>query len=113
MDVTSEFYAQELPNHAGEILGGRSIDALNSNDKIKKVVPSFRQTIFLKEGIELTYNAYVKSNYQFGIDWGFEGDTDRIIKKWCKKNGISIEKMNLHFIDYLKTATWKDKKSII
>ena len=110
VDVTSEFYAQELPNHAGEILGGRSIDALNSNDKIKKVVPSFRQTIFLKEGIELTYNAYVKSNYQFGIDWGFEGDTDRIIKKWCKKNGISIEKMNMHFIDYLKTATWKDKK---
>lgn len=93
--------------------GGRSIDALNSNDKIKKVVPSFRQTIFLKEGIELTYNAYVKSNYQFGIDWGFEGDTDRIIKKWCKKNGISIEKMNLHFIDYLKTATWKDKKKVL
>ncbi len=25
VDVTSEFYAQELPNHAGEILGGRSI----------------------------------------------------------------------------------------
>ena len=22
VDVTSEFYAQELPNHAGEILGG-------------------------------------------------------------------------------------------
>lgn len=109
VDVTSDFYAQELPDRAGEILGGRSIDTLNSNDKIKKIVPSFRQTIFLREGIEMTYNAYIKNNYQLGIDWEFEGDTDRIIKKWCSRNGINIEKMNLRFIDYLRTATIADK----
>ena len=109
IDITSEFYAKELPIHAGEILGGRSIDTLNSNDKIKKIVPSFRQTIPLKKGIEMTINAYRNTNFQYGIDWEFEGDTDRIIGKWCKRNSISVESVNLHFIDYLGTATIADE----
>ena len=58
IDITSDFYAKELPSRAGEILGGRSIDRFNSNDKIKAVVPLFRHTISLRKGIEMTYNAY-------------------------------------------------------
>lgn len=71
---------------------GRSIDALNSNDKIKKVVPSFRQTIFLKEGIELTYNAYVKSNYQFGIDWGLKVIQTELLKSGVKRMVLALKK---------------------
>lgn len=110
VDITSEFYAQEIPSRSGEILGGRSIDALNSNAKIKKIVPEFRQTISLKEGIEKTINAYITQNYQYGIDWKFDADTDRIIKKWCKKQGINPNQYNLHFTDYLGNATPKDKR---
>ncbi|WP_273163862.1 NAD-dependent epimerase/dehydratase family protein [Bacteroides fluxus] len=110
VDITSEFYAKELPSRAGEILGGRSIDSFNSNDKIKRLVPSFCQTIPLAKGIEMTYNAYIENNYQFGIDWKFEGDTDRIVKKWCRKKDINIEELNLSFIDYLNNATTSDKR---
>lgn len=110
IDVTSEFYAKEIPSRAGEILGGRSIDALNSNDKIKSVVPLFRQTISLKEGIAMTYNAYTDNNYQYGIDWEFEGDTDRIIKKWCMANSIKTKELNLRFVDYLGNASVADKR---
>ena len=108
-DINSIDYANEVPSRAGEILGGRSIDGIVSNEKIKSVVPEFRQTIFLKEGIEKTINAYKKQNYQYGIDWKFDADTDRIIKKWSKKQGNKQNQYNTDFIDYLKTATLKDK----
>jgi len=57
VDVSSEFYAKELPNRAGEILGGRSIDTINSNAKLKALVPEFKQTYSLKEGIYKTLDA--------------------------------------------------------
>lgn len=91
-------------------MGGRSIDSLNSNDKIKTVVPLFRQTISLKEGIIKTYNAYRNNHYQYGIDWEFEGDTDRIILKWCNKNKVDTSDLNLHFIDYIGNAHASDKR---
>ena len=109
VDVSSEFYAKELPAKAGEILGGRSIDALNSNEKIKSAVPEFKQTISLKEGIAKTISAYKEQNYQKGIDWQFDAECDRIIKKWCKQNKIATKGMNLKFVDYLGNATYKDK----
>lgn len=110
VDVTSEFYAHELPERAGEILGGRSVDGINSNDKIKRVVPAFRQTIPLKEGVAMTYRAYKDNGYQMGIDWSFDGDCDRIIKKWCRTNKIDFAPYNLGFTDYLGNATAADKR---
>ena len=110
VDLTSDFYAKEIPSRSGEILGGRSIDAINSNAKIKSVVPEFRQTISLNEGIRKTIKAYKTQNYQYGIDWKFDADTDRIIKKWCDQQSINPNQYNLHFTDYLGNATSKDKR---
>lgn len=109
VDVSSEFYAKELPNRAGEILGGRSIDTINSNAKLKDLVPDFKQTYSLKDGINKTFNAYKAQGYQHGIDWKFDADTDRTIKKWCKKNKIDYNQYNLGFTDYLGEATYSDK----
>jgi hypothetical protein len=109
VNVTSNFYAEQLPNRAGEILGGRSIDSFNSNDKIKSVVPEFKQNISIKEGIYRTIDAYKTQNYQHGIDWAFDAETDRIIKTWCKREGISTKDMNLRFVDYLGNATLLDR----
>ena len=109
VDITSEFYAKELPSRAGEILGGRSIDAINSNEKIKSVVPEFKQTISLKDGIAKTLSAYKEQHYQKGIDWQFDAECDRIIGKWCKQNEIVTRGMNLKFVDYLGNATLNDK----
>lgn len=111
VDLTSNFYAKEIPSRSGEILGGRSIDSINSNAKIRSVVPSFKQTIFLNKGIKMTIEAYKSQNYQHGIDWQFDADTDRIIKKWCKKKGIDNRLFNLKFKDYLGNASIEDKIS--
>lgn len=108
VDVTSEFYAEQIPNRAGEILGGRSIDARNSNAKIKKVVPEFKQRIALKEGVFKTLDAYIAQNYQYGIDWNFDGETDRVVYEWCRANGIPMKDYRIKFVDYLGTATHKN-----
>lgn len=109
IDLPSEFYAQEWPKRAGAILGGRSHDFLCSNEKIKAAVPTFRQTINLVEGIAKTISAYKNQNYQHGIDWEYDGDTDRIIAKWCKHTGMNKEEINLGFVDYLGNATIQDR----
>ena len=109
VDISSEFYAKELPLRSGEILGGRSISGISSTEKIKSAVPEFCQRIMLKEGVAKTVKAYKEQNYQYGIDWKFDADTDRIIKKWCKKNGLDYKNFNLGFSNYLGTATFKDK----
>ena len=107
VDIASDFYAKELSGRAGEI-GGRSVERFHSNEKIKNAVPVFKQTIFLKEGIAKTIASYKNQNYQKGIDWNFDAECDRIIKKWCKRNRIDSSKMNLKFVDYLGNATKKD-----
>lgn len=102
VDVSSDFYAKELPNRAGEILGGRSIDSINSNAKLKAAVPEFKQIYALKDGVFKTLDAYKAQNYQHGIDWTFDAETDRIVEKWCKLNRIRTTK--ICFIDYLNNA---------
>jgi len=110
VDVTSDFYANEIPDRKGELLGGRSIDAIISNEKIKKVVPEFKQNISLKAGVRRTIEAYLDNHYQKGIDWDFDAETDRIIKKWCKQNKINYKHYHLGYIDYLGTGTWHERK---
>lgn len=108
VDMSPEFYAKECPSRKGEILGGRSIDTINSNKKIKEIVPQFVQSISLKEGIARTIEAYKSDNYQKGIDWAFDAETDHVIKKWCKHEGLDDSKFNSVFIDYLHNATRYD-----
>lgn len=110
IDLPSDFYAKHLPNRAGEILGGRSLDSVNSNYKLKQVVPEFKQSIDIKNGIIMTLKAYEEKGFQKGIDWQFEGDCDRIIRMWCKKSRIYTKDMNLHFVDYFGNATRKNKE---
>lgn len=110
VDIPSDYYAKECPSKKGEILGGRSIDSINSNRKIKDAVPSFRQTVNLEEGIRRTLEAYQAQDFQKGIDWAFDADQDRIVAKWCRKNGISLNDYKLGFTDYLGTATSADRR---
>lgn len=108
IDISSEFYANEIPSRRGEIIGGRSIDTINSNKKVKEAVPSFKQSIPLKEGVEKTLNAYRSQGYQKGIDWQFDGDCDRVIRKWLKLNKLQRNE-SLGFVDYLGNASFMDK----
>lgn len=108
VDITSQFYARQLP-HKEVILAGWSIDGISSNAKVKTLVPNFKQTISLEEGVAKTIKAYRENNYQKGIDWAWDGIMDRIIAAWCAEQGQSTEGLNLRFVDYLGTANWKSR----
>lgn len=108
-DITSEEYGKEIPERKGEIIGGRAIEAISSNKKIKTVVPSFKEEIYLEEGIKKTVDYYLLNNYLYGMDYAFDADSDRIIAKYAKIKGISTKGMNLRFIDYLGNASLADK----
>ena len=109
INIDAEFYASEIPYRRGELIGGRCIDSLNSNAKLKDAVSTYKHTYTLKEGIRKTIKAYKSQNYQYGIDWKFEAETDRTIRKWCRKKGIKLDRRATSFIDYLGTATINDR----
>lgn len=107
-DISSEEYAQIYPDRKGEIVG-RSLDAIVSNEKIKTVVPSYKSVYSLEAGLIKTLDAYKAQNYQKGIDWCFDAETDRIICDYCKSHGIDKNKYYLKFVDYLGTASRSNK----
>jgi len=116
VDLPVEWYAAQMPKRAGELKGGRAMEVncfpdeeWRTNQKIKNIVPSFKQTISVEDGIKMTLEAYEDQNYQNGIDWKFDADTDRIIRKWCKKEGIDDSLYHLGFTDYLGNATESNK----
>lgn len=116
IDIPKEWYAKEIPQRSGELLGGRCMSAkcspeekTKTNKKIKEYVPYFKNTISIEDGIRMTLDAYKADNYQYGIDWRFDAETDRLIKKWCKQNKLSYNQYNLHYIDYLGTAKLADR----
>lgn len=111
IDITPDFYGAAFPSKRGEIIGGRAIDAVNSNQKLKAAVPAFKQTIGLKEGIKKTIEAYKSQNYQLGIDWKFDATTDRIIRLWCKNQGIDVSQYKLGYVDYLNEGNNSNKKT--
>ena len=110
VSMSKEEYAAEIPERKGEILGGRGISQLLNNSKLKSVVPYFKTNISLEEGLRMTVDYYIQNNYLRGIDWSFDGDCDRIIRKWCRRNGIDEKQYNLGFIDYLGNATAADRR---
>lgn len=116
VDLPVDWYALEIPNRAGELKGGRAMEVMcnqedvgTENDKIKRVVPDFKETYTIEEGITKTLKAYEEQNFQNGIDWKFDADTDRIIRKWCKKQKMDYATYNLGFTDYLGNANFKNK----
>lgn len=104
LNITKEQLAQEMPNRKGEILGGRGISQLLDNSKLKSVVPNFKTTISLDEGLLRTVNYYLKNNFLLGIDYRFDAAWDRIARKY-EPNKFG----NLNFIDYLNRSSLWDK----
>ena len=106
-DIDSNEFAEIIPGLKSRILG-RSSDLVCSNRKIKEIVPSFKSRISLQDGIEKTINAYIKNNYQMGIDYRFEALMDYVIWQSCKNHHISPKNYNLEFVDYLKKSSNRD-----
>ena len=107
-DITSEEYAELAPEMKGRIWG-RTFDLICNNQKIKDFVPEYKTTYDLRTGIEKTIKGYKDNNYQKGIDFTFDASMDGVIRKSCKRHGIDCSKYNLDFVDYLGTASKKDK----
>lgn len=107
-DLSSDEYNSIHPDASGRIFG-RSFDLICDNQKIKDIVPQFKTTFSLQEGVTKTIKGYLDKNYQRGIEFSFDGVWDYIIRKSCKNRGEDERGYNLGFKDYLGTATIKDK----
>lgn len=112
IDISSEEYMKAYPGRQGEIIG-RSLDLIVDNSKIKNVVPSYATKISLRDGIKKTINAYINQNYQKGIDYAFDGDTDRIISTILRNRKSNKDSRKLKFINYLGKCSFIDRVTYI
>lgn len=92
------------PMYKGILLGDRNISAVFDNSKIKKMI-NYQCYIDLDYGLNDTLSFYANNNFMDGVDFQFDAIIDRII---AKNNNAKDTKM-LHFIDYIETATIKDR----
>jgi nucleoside-diphosphate-sugar epimerase len=107
-DLTSEEYTILSNDKEGRIYG-RSSDLICSNQKIKDLVPEFKTTYNLQDGIMKTIAGYQNEKFERGIDYAFDAYLDRTILKSCKEHGIKSSNYKLGFVDYLGNSTNKEK----
>ena len=100
IDVPVDFYASYLIGDEKEaLLGGRAHDLVCSNEKLKKVVPSFQTRYSLEEGMRMTLDSYEKNNFYHGIDYNYEGITDRMLNDYRKNKSYNKQNFNNYFHD--------------
>ncbi|MBR3924911.1 MAG: hypothetical protein IKJ45_17465 [Kiritimatiellae bacterium] len=98
IDLPREFIQKHYPQRKEEI-DGRSYEVFASNEKLKKLVPSFSSTISLRDGIARTVASYRESNFQNGVDWTYDARCDEIINAWRRLQGQSGK---MRFVNYLR-----------
>lgn len=100
MDLPKKFIQSHYSQRSEEI-AGRSFKAFASNAKLKRLVPSFRQTISLQDGIARTISAYRENGFGNGVDWNFDAKCDEVVNAWHRRNH---ERKRLRFVNYLKSS---------
>ena len=100
LDLPKEFIQSHYSERSEEI-AGRSFKAFASNAKLKRLVPSFRQTLSLQDGIARTIAAYRENGFGNGVDWSFDAKCDEVLNAWSRQIG---ERKRFGFVNYLKTS---------
>ena len=98
LDLPRGFVQSHYPQRSEEI-AGRSFNVVASNEKLKRLVPSFRQTISLQDGVARTISAYRENGFGNGVDWSFDAKCDEVVNAWNKRNN---DRKRLGFVNYLK-----------
>lgn len=111
IDFPVEKFANALsPDNRERLLGGRANDLICSNQKLKSVVPYFHSTLSLEDGLKRTVDAYRSNNYYDGIDYKWDAEQDRILKKLSPNGykGKYVSYLQQNFIDnFQNLCVWK------
>lgn len=84
IDIPVDFYAKYLNKEEREMLvGGRALDLVCSNVKLKDICHGFSTEYNLKKGLLMTLEWYKNNNYYLGIDYRWDAECDRIIKRYA------------------------------
>lgn len=98
LSVPSNDLATILPEYKESILGDRSLNAVFDNSKLKQLIPGFKQTISLREGIKRTLDYYRRNNNLLGYDYRYDARIDYLLNKYLNKD--DVRKSKLKYIDY-------------
>lgn len=109
IDVPVEFYANELENEKDKqmLRGGRALDLVCSNEKLKKICPGLTTKYDLNAGIKKTLDFYKEHNYLNGFNYSYDGECDRIIRKYEKIMHLTPSKTG--FVRYSDHVSIKDR----
>lgn len=111
IDLPLQEYARELSlDNRERLLGGRANNLVCSNKKLKSISPSYKSTIPLEVGLRMTIDGYKANGYYDGIDYKWDAEQDRIIRKLTanSRRGGCIPYSQASKQEYLlNLCTWK------
>lgn len=90
----SEIY-HEMPEYKGVLVGDKGTTMLFDNSKIKSVVPSFDCEVSLADGIKEMVDFYIAHPDLQQIDYRWNGQVDRLMKKHGYKSTYRYDFPNL------------------
>jgi len=89
--IPSDFISVVSPEHAGGLLGDKSVSIVFDNSKIKRYVPGFTASIPFTEGVKESIGWYEANPELCGVDEDFNCLSDRIISAYNKGLEIAVE----------------------
>lgn len=111
INIPVDQYADELsPDNRERLLGGRTNNLVCSNAKLKTILRDYHSTIELAEGLKMVHDGYKKNNYYDGIDYKWDAEQDRILKKLSPNGykGKYVSYLQHNFIDnFHNLCEWK------
>jgi nucleoside-diphosphate-sugar epimerase len=82
--ISSDFICAFSPEHAGGLLGDKSVSSVFDNSKIKRFVPGYTAAVPFSEGIKQSIEWYEANPELCSVDNEFNSLTDKIVNAYYK-----------------------------
>jgi len=82
--ISSDFICSFSPEHAGGLIGDKSVSSVFDNSKIKRFVPGYAATVPFSEGIKQSVDWYESNPGLCAADDSFNSLVERIIGAYDK-----------------------------
>ena len=104
INMSSKEIINFLPEFKGVLEGDKGKNMIFDNSKLRRIVPSFKETISLKQGIKNTVSFLEKETELQEIDYSWDGRIDWMISRYCKKHGVHIDSRSISIFQYDKIS---------
>lgn len=109
IDIPTDYIVACMPRYKNNLVGDKARNMVFDTSKICDVVSDFRERTSLHDGLKSVVEYYSQNPASCVVDYKWDGQIDRMISEYCKKNAIPVDKNKLTVIGYKRPVLFKNK----